>query len=252
MDHLSHSSIQSFDSCPRSWFAKYVEGKRAPAGDAAAFGNNFDQGVSHALGLKPGPRRGKEPSDKPFQPTPEIELAVQFYLAQPAAWTKAESAQEEIYIDPDQWAMLAEHYGCCSEIPVPVIGYIDLSRRMEDGVRWETVDLKTSTRAEFRAEWMVQQMLYALVKRAHRVGVHLLLRRASGTFDFAAWQHLPLKADFVWVMNYIGFFAGEIKRAEQTAKCQEDLPAKPGYWCKWCAVSGECPGTYLGNPPKVS
>ena len=200
MDHVSHSSIQSFESCPRSWFAKYVEGKRAPAGDAAAFGNAFDQGVAHALGLKPGKRRGKEQKtdDKPFVMTPEIEVAVQFYRAQPWAWNNAELAQEEIYIEPAEWTLLGEHYGVSTDIPAPVIGYIDLARKIEDGLRWETLDLKNSTRNEFRPEWMVQQMLYALVKRAHRVNVHLLLRRANGSFDESAWGHLPTKADFVW------------------------------------------------------
>lgn len=236
MEHISHSSIQLFIDCPRHWFAKYVDKLITPAGDAAAFGTGFDQAIAARV----------VPGSEVVACDPDVLNAVEFYLAQPRAWDRAQDAQVKIELDPDQWAVLAEYYGSCTEIPVPLVGYVDLVRTMEDGIRRELLDLKTSSRKEFRPSWSVQTMLYAAALRAARIGVHLLVRRANGSFDFAAYEHCPNHNDYRWVLNYVGFYANQLTEATKYA-CSDDLPAKPGYWCAWCPVKLECPGVYLGS-----
>ena len=56
IDHLSHSSINTFLRCPRQWAYAYLEGLRRPPGVALIKGSALDKAATHNLEQKIGTR----------------------------------------------------------------------------------------------------------------------------------------------------------------------------------------------------
>lgn len=237
VDHLSFSSLSKWLQCPRSWWAKYVEKRDVAPSDAASFGSAFDQAISAKLGLiKP---------EEITKTVEGVESSVNFYMAQPWAWTKADSTQEQIAITPEQWETMAESIEAESEIHAPITGYIDLFR--VEGIERQVVDIKTSSRAGWRTDWGLQGMLYCLAKDAHRFEIHLL---ATGKKVPSAHRYVfkPTVERLRWMMETLGCIAKQIKQAQKG----DVLLRNADYWCAWCPEKVDCVASISSTVPEMN
>lgn len=217
IDHLSVSSILKWIDCPQSWWAKYVDGVDAPTTEAASFGSQFDQLVSHQLGK----------GEKPENLLEGVEDAVVGYMSQPFAMKEITGAQEKVWITPDQWAVHGEIFGISTEIFKPVLGYIDL----ENALRGKLVDLKTSSRAGAQAKWAFQVLIYAIERQYRSAEIHLMTRTKTPAY----YQYrVPVHEESIrWAMSQFAFYAKQIENALRSGN-GENLPRNADYWCNWC------------------
>lgn len=232
--HISFSQVSSYRQCPRSWYCKSVLKEPQPQTDAASRGSQFDQLIAYKLGL------GEAPTDPLME---RVEEAAQIYLAN-GGWTRAKEAQKEIKLTPNAWDFAREIYGVDWTLPVPIIGYVDLVRQDESGLRTELVDIKTSERAEYRPDWGLQCALYSLVLRAFRFEIHLVT--FTKKIKLTRYTYRPTDQTFCWAMNIIGHTAEMMKRTA-TEKIVEKIPATPGYQCRWCGRQTSCEGSLIGG-----
>jgi len=245
--HLSFSQVDSFNSCQKKWFVEKVLGEESPPGTAASRGSQFDQLLSVRMGL-----RKIEECDSLWDAKKKVKLdlidrveeAVDFYLAHPDTWKEATSAQEKLVLTPGQWDIFADLYGVGYKIPAPIIGYLDLLKEVDGGLRRKVTDLKTSTRAEFRPSWAIQCTLYALVKRAFQFEVHLLT--FTKALKIRVYSYRPTKDTFQWAMNFIGNAAQQMEQVSKM-KTVDNVPAFPGYYCSWCPRSADCEASLVGR-----
>jgi len=244
ISNLSHSSISVFAECPQRWYQEYILKNKAPQSEAANFGSAFDVLVALKLGIQPKTRENKAmlPAEiAALRAVEGVEAAVAFYFAQPDAWQTADDAQVKLEITPNQWATMAEMLGVSSQIHVPIIGYLDLIRKV--GVQTQIVDLKTSTRTQFMPRWAGQLGLYALAKEASLMEIHLLVRLSKG-LNFATYPYFPSQNTLRWVMEYYGFYADLIRQVEQRGT-GDGLARSPDYYCEWCPLAFECEGSLI-------
>lgn len=238
LKHISYSSIELYLNCPRAWHYKYVLEKTPPPGDAANFGSNFDRAVAHLLGL--GKIEGEMDG--------AVRRAAEWYLQQPAAWNKADGAQVEVEISPSQWAALSDG---APDLPWPLIGYIDMERKMDE-VRRETCDLKTSlanNNPQFRPMWALQGTLYCLIRRAHCWHVHLFstTRALEWRPRLTTWSYWPNGKTYAWAMNLVGRTAQRMKSAlDEANEAMEAIPDQRR--CEWCAgATAGCEASVVGR-----
>ena len=234
ISHISYSSVEKELQCARCWYYKYVLKQELPAGEAASFGKQFDVMVAHRLGLGPAPA---EPL------VAGVADAVFAYLAHEEAWMHASAAQTEVKCSPSQWQVLAEECGANPVLPWPIIGFLDLERTMEDGIRREVLDLKTTSRREFRWSWALQGTLYALFRRAYRWHVHAVVRTKN--LQIATWTYYPSIKTFRWAMDLVAASAARMKAWERMGV--EEVQAVPGYHCEFCAGRNECEASVCGR-----
>lgn len=237
--HLSFSSIEHWMNCPASWWFNYVLGEKLPAGSAAAFGKTYEELVTHQL----LPSQAEKPKLDPENPEhAEIIKAAETYFCWGRAWGRADEAQKKIEITPDQWSNYADLYGVDSEIPVPLIGFTDLQRRMDDGIRLEILDLKTSGFSGFKAAWAVQLTLYAMAERAYQVSVHQFVKTKTPKLEAYTW--VVGKPEIAWMMTYIDHAAKQIAEALERDDVGS-LPRTPGRnamqkHCDYCPRQIDC------------
>lgn len=242
--HLSFSSIEHWLNCPASWWYRYILNEELPAGTAAAFGKTFEELLTSRLGLADEPKLDTE--------NPEhvsIMAAVEIYQRWSRAWVHADEAQKRIEITPDQWSNYADLYGVDSSIPVPLIGFTDLQRRMEDGVRMEILDLKTSGFSGFKMAWAVQLTLYGMAERAYQVTVHQFVKTKQPKCEAFSW--IIDKPKVAWMMTYIGHAAKQIAEALERDDIGS-LPRTPGRnnlarHCEWCPRQLDCTARILSG-----
>ena len=242
--HLSFSSIEHWMNCPTSWWSTYILDEKLPAGSAAAFGKKFEELLTHRLGLADDPKLNPEDPEQA-----EIIKAVEVYQRWGRAWKSAEEAQKRIEISPDAWSNYADYYGVDSSIPVPLIGFTDLQRRMDDGVRLEILDLKTSGFSGFKASWAVQLTLYAMAERAYQVSVHQFVKTKTPKCEAYTW--VVGKPEIAWMMTYIGAAAKQIGAALEKND-MGSLPRTPGRnamqkHCDWCPRQLDCTARVLAT-----
>ena len=240
LTHWSYSSIKTLMGCMRSWYIQYVMKEKTPSGEAASFGSAFDQNVLKAFGATVDKK--EEPVKLDEETAKQVQSAVEFYALQPQSqpWRGCRG-QVKIEITPEEWSEYADIYGVESRIRVPFIGYIDMLR--QDGVQVELTDLKTSSRAEFRPEWVLQQTLYALPTRASVCHTHLLTRLKT-KFGFHARRFRPLKQTYAWAIATVGQWA-EIGEQVRLAPAADTLAASPGFWCSYCPANARCEAARL-------
>lgn len=235
LTHWSFSSLKQLANCPRSWYVQYVKKERQQSGSAAAFGSAFDQKVAQALGLSI--EKKDEPVKLEEADEQSVNEAVTFYKLQPqSAFWKDGRGQVKIEITPEAWSVYAEMYGVESNLSVPIIGYIDMLQT--NGPSVEICDLKTSGRNEFRSEWPLQLLLYALASRASVCHVHLLTRLKKG-FGFTAYRFRPIKESYAWMLTQLGWLADQGEKARMMPS-EECLPATSGWWCSYCPRNMNC------------
>lgn len=232
--HLSFSSINTYRQCPRAWYLNYILGEKQPPSEAASRGQQFDQQVAHSLGL------GKPVSEPLIE---RVQEAVEFYAAN-GGWTRADQAQREIRITPNQWEVYSALYDVDYQIHLPIIGFIDLWRRDDSGLRVELCDLKTSERNDFRPDWALQCTLYSLVERAYRWSVHLLT--FTKALKLHRYSYRPTDETYRWAMNLIGETASRIA-STSTERIIDKIPATSGYQCKWCPRQTSCEAALVGG-----
>lgn len=232
--HLSFSQLNSFKTCPRAWYVQKILGEQQPTSDAASRGQQFDQLVSHKLGLGPVPEGAL---------IERVEEAVELYTTN-GGWCRADEAQKKIEIRPNQWEVMAEELGVPFRLQRPIIGYVDLFRRMGDGIRTELADLKTSERAEYRPDWSLQCALYCLATRAAKFEIHLVT--FTKTIKLHRYAYRPSEDTFRWAMTCIGSIAEQLERAA-LCKSSEELPAYPSYACGWCPRQLTCEAALVGK-----
>lgn len=234
--NLSFSSLSKFAECPRSWWVHYIDENRSAPTEAASFGSQFDQVISNRLGI------GEKPEEEVLD---GVEDLANFYLCQPGAWTSAEEAQKKIELSPNQFEFLAEQLGLTVQgLRFPFIGYLDLLRRSKGVV--EILDLKTSSRSEFRPSWAMQVFgIYSLATGAQRAEVHLLVRLKNGP-KMMVYTFRPTKDTWVWAVRWIDYWSARVNHALDE-NAGEELPRNPGYYCGWCAEQFDCPAALFNG-----
>jgi hypothetical protein len=254
--NLSHTSISSFATCPRSWAARYIEGVVEVQGEAGQFGNVFDSLIGEELGFPVTEFREKDGKQK-FGPgefrkkysTPEVEQAVAYYLKQPWAWKEAKGTQVFVQITPDEWAKLAEKYGANPVLHDRIIGFIDLlrytpeSEGLAESLRpTETCDLKTTSQDQWKAEWARQGVLYCLASKSSRFSIHRFVRGrpdklGTRTIDLTTELGKTLVRE---VMDHTAYYAMLIKQVRDEAGLIEHLPRHAGWLCTYCPLKDSC------------
>lgn len=253
--HLSFSSVNLFAQCKRSWFAQRVLGKQAPAGSAANWGLAFEAAVIRAIGA-PNEKGGDDDRAKVDADTQaEVDRAAKVYLDSPGAWKQGMPgnmvAQRKIEITPEQWGTLCDCYGAYGDIHLPLIGYIDLFHTDPSGFKRTVCDLKTTTQAGLKPDYVYQTALYCIVARAQQAEVHVLIRPQERetknprpedyqpTYRSAIYRYY-LTDDLIRdTLTWVGATAEDMYRVEQQSSLAE-LPATPCASCNWCTLASEC------------
>jgi CRISPR/Cas system-associated exonuclease Cas4 (RecB family) len=241
---ISYSGLNRWTDCPQSWKAQYIDKIRGPVGEAARRGNDFDELVAHRLGLTVYERDGTTVKPVPTE-TEELTRMLNAYAEHPESWlrTKPEQkphTQTKISCSPEQWSELAGKWGSSSKIHFPFNGFIDLGRKMDDGIRDEVLDLKTSSRAEFKVTWPMQVITYAAILGASKASIHLIVPQVKEvkviTKEFLLGANKSIVRN---CLNWVAFYQAEINRAVESEQFNE-LPRLPGYHCSYCAIRDDC------------
>lgn len=251
---LSYSALTKWQQCPSLWRAIYIDKIKGPVGEEAHQGNDFDQLVTHRLGLPLIDKFTGAPVPVP-EITPELKTMLAAYEKFPGNWmtnTKPEqkpSAQQKILITPEQWKETAARYGSSSTIAYPFLGFPDMTRIMTDGVRTELLDLKTSKRKDWHSTWLPQVVIYGAILDVARVTIHLVYRttvpkKKGGGYDYQVEPYsLFLHANkplVKCIFDAAGYRSKEINRCVNENEFEE-LPRNPGFWCTYCPLQVECP-----------
>lgn len=228
IDHYSVSSVTTWRKCQRQWWAKYVEGKDQPAGEAASFGIQYDMMIAQRIGCKLG-----KPEKMPESWVDGVAEAVDGYLCQPHALKTATQAQVPVRVTPDEWNVLCEMQGFYAEIKKPIIGFADLV----DELKRIVVDLKTSSRKDTRDEWALQVLFYSIALALVEARIHLFTRTKVGAYyDFMVPIHGASKK---WAMIVLTRAINEIEVALENG-AGDELVRLPGYHCAWCPENLDC------------
>ena len=174
IDHLSYSSITTYQMCPRSWRFHYLERVQTPTSPALIFGSAFHDAIEGYLGT------GKNQN-------PLVEFWKQSWMLQLERnaenginWGRdSEESMADLgvkmFSDPDTIALVDSLKPLVLEdqepqvqierrielqvpgVPVPIVGYIDLIEA--DGV---VCDFKTSARSwdQKKADFELQPIFY--------------------------------------------------------------------------------------------
>lgn len=255
--NLSHSSITSFLQCPRSWAARNIEGVMDVKGEEAQFGDAFDKLVGEAVGFPVKEYRASDGKKVKAEPgeyrkkyaTPEVDRAIEHYLAQPWAWTKCKDMQTFIQITPMQWEKLAEKYGANPYLPDRIVGFVDMirytpeSEGLPDELRpIELCDLKTTVQDNWKAEWARQCVLYCLATGATRWSIHRFVRGrpeklGCRTVEMNCAESAQLVRE---VMDHTAYYAQQIKVLRDDPSGVDNLPRNSGFHCKYCPLADSC------------
>ena len=239
--HLSPSSIKLWVDCPRSWWAKYVEGRKTPVGAAADLGSSFGVEVVKAIGCPvnleaPNAREKFGPSALPTIPDDQVNGLIRAYRKKAWAWTYADMAEAEARMSEEQIDRLAQGYGLPrpKALFVPFLGYIDLIRSRIPGGPPEIVDLKTSKAKGFKTGWAFQLLTYCCAKEAVAAEIHL----TTTTQKPAAYRYnLRVEKEMLrWAVSRLCRVYREIEFALNAGAVPDE---EPGFHCAYCAAT-EC------------
>jgi len=242
--HVSPSQIKTAGNCLRQWWVERVEGKKQGAGDAAKRGTAFGDQLGDIYSVAPHPdspsAKHKEEIIGPHIVSEARDMA-RYYVEQPRGWSSADEAEVPCAISPKRWRQLAEYYDLAIGRVFPLIGYADFIRRTPC---LELLENKTSGRAQFRAEWVTQTHIYAIVLEAVEAWIHLVATSKSG-YRFLAYK-VPLDkkalgatvARCLRIMDQIGL-------ALETEG--ETVYEQPGYYCSYCPVNLDCASYRCAN-----
>lgn len=237
---LSFSSVTLFRSCAAAWKARYIDKIQQPVGDAAKFGNDFDTAVAYELGLVPKAFDGSIP---PRPTSQEVLDAVETYRKYQKSWLHSApgsvQAQVKIEVTPDRWREVAERFGSESEIEVPLIGYSDFVRTLPDGRR-EVMDLKSTSRDEWKDDWYTQTILYSAWLDASLCHIHRLVRNKSKCRVDASTTIIDGNPKLV--KQTLDTFAHDVGEVVRFIKSERwlDAPRRASWRCTFCPLALEC------------
>jgi hypothetical protein len=257
IQHWSASSLNMLAICPRQWQARYIWNRKEAPGAARVLGRanhktaeyNFMQKIATGEDL------------------PVAELVEHFHDdAWPNSISDVGGASEVVWDDsPDEQlalgikmvtayrtnvmprvepAAVEQHFTLkIPELPIPLIGYIDVVQR--DGR--PIIDLKTSSkkRTTMKPDWRMQGRVYQLAY-PRRVDWHVVTKAALPT----TWTGLEEPG-----------LMQEIERADKTRALIRQLSAQANHYlhvygpdedwpalgvahdwrCNWCAYMSDCP-----------
>jgi len=152
LDHLSYSSISTYQLCPRSWKYRYIDKPRVPTSPALVFGSAFHDAIERAMieGEPPAKLWAESWEDQLSdgrnavidwgdKSEPEMrELGARMFAASEVA---AQVATIKPLVIGGEPVIEKRVEMRVPGVPVPIIGYIDVIT--EDGVPG---DFKTSAR----------------------------------------------------------------------------------------------------------
>ena len=145
-EHLSVSAVQTYARCPRAWERRYVDGQAEPPSAPMAFGKSF------AVALE-AHHRGQDADDAFVKAHAESGNA---YPNAEHGLRLLELYRQRYYLDgvPEQEFRL--HLPDRKQVPVPILGYMDLERADE------VVEFKTSRNpwTQARADAEYQSAVY--------------------------------------------------------------------------------------------
>lgn len=220
IQHLSFSSMWLFNSCPYSWYNRYVNKVVDAPGQAADFGNNFERALAEKFGCV---------MKTPAIHSPEIDAAVASYSPYFEKWLAGDpfSYQEELRITPERWEEVADSLGVNPYMPYPIKGFIDF--RLQ-GMRNEITDTKTGTAASYQPKWTIQQAFYAAFTGATVFNIDHV---HSKTYAVVPHRKPVTKQMLQESLNVLAHIAHSI---EKVMKDPEYLPRLAGDHCRWCSL----------------
>jgi hypothetical protein len=238
--HISNSSINMLEACPRRWAETYILGKREPQGEMAAIGSANHSIIQNFL------------SGKPYD-GPEWNVIKD--------QTERNNLIEYLQLVADdpkdvENAHLNDHKGCTiaveqefkikfREDAPPVLGFID-QKKVIDPVSILVRDHKTNRRAESRSEWQkkLQPRLYAWAERQKNPHIELVIFSIgyiNQENKFLEWE-IPKSEDektlarlnSAWE-KMVAYYA----EYEKTGNI-ESFPEVMTSDCKWCNLKATC------------
>lgn len=244
IDHLSYSSISTYLLCPRSWKFHYVDKIETLTSPAQVFGSAFHNAIeAHLTTRAPiidlwhaawAEQVKKEWAiDWEAADTPEA-----LYNDGVRMFSHPEVVDTLARIKPRAIETKVELY--VPDVPVPIIGYVDLIE--QDGV---LADIKTSSKSwsEDRARTEMQPVFYLAARQQAGSLANLGLKFRHYVFvktktpKIQVFETTRSLADLFWLMDMIGDVWRGIER--------EVFPPNPGTWkCspQWCGHWIRCRG----------
>ena len=251
IDHLSYSSISTYQLCPRSWRYRYLDKVEAPTSPALVFGSAFHNTVEAYL---------RDGSEKPLAHHWTEAWTEQLRQREAISWDKEPHTYEDLgnamFSEQDTISlvdaiqplrtngvpMIEERIELrVPGVPVPVIGFIDIVE--EDGIPG---DFKTSSRSwnQKRADDEMQPTFYlaALNQAGYTLNPNLRFRyyvfvKNAKKPKVELWETQRTPADLFWLFGTIH----EVWRAIE----RHVFPPNPTTWkCspKWCEYWEQCRG----------
>ena len=251
IDHLSYSSINTWLLCPRSWKFRYIDKVEAPKSPALVFGSAFHAALEEHI--------AQDASQPPLSKRWNECWQRQLGKDQDIAWDKPEESYRELgemmLSDPNVVAVVETFKPFMGgesptievpvelrvpDVPVPVIGYIDIIEA--DGV---PCDFKTSARSwsQKKADGEMQATFYLASLNQSGYDVKDLLFRYYVFIKnlkkpkVQIWETYRIADDLFWLFGLI--------RDVYDAIDWGVFPPNPGTWkCspKWCEYWDVCRG----------
>ena len=252
LEHLSHSSIQTYLQCPRAWSYKYREGVRAPSSPALVLGSALHGAVEDII------RRQHAGTPVPLDAIWQEQWSKA--IAQPVEWgaDMPEQTSNEGYrllAHPDTATTLAKLVPLQEDgvlaiekrvelrvpgVPVPVLGYIDLIT-----TDYVPTDFKTSGKpwTQEKAEGEIQPLIY--LAALNQAGHHL---NTSFRFRHIVWvKGRTPQVQVIETSHTIGAVLWVLQMVQSVWQAIDGgaFPPNPGTWnCseRWCGYWSLCRG----------
>lgn len=257
IEHWSASSLNMLAICPRQWQARYVWGRKEAPGAARMLGRAFHSAAEFNFSQKI--TSGED------RPVAEV---VEFFndKAWPHALADAGGSEEVVWNDsPEEQralgalmvdayrtnvsprvepAAVEKHFEVVvADVPVPVVGYIDVVQREQRPI----IDLKSSKskRTTLRPEWRLQGRIYQLAELVP-VDWHVVTKAKLPT----TWTGLdepgllqPLEPAHVTrtIIRQLSTLANHYMTIYGPDEDWPQLGVQHDWRCDWCAYRVDCP-----------
>ncbi len=226
--HLSFSSLDTFNTCPKQWRFKYVEGMDSAPWLASWAGSAFHNWVEYWETHHQSPESFRNFFDEQV----EFEKLFAEHEAQ-ISQDEVESVWRELGVTLcEMWVewrtvegreVLANELEFVVPLPrlrLPIKGFVDAV------VNTDVVDWKTGRKIPKPTQIKIYGVILRLLGwDIQRVGYY-----NARTGKVATWHDLDMKLDDVV----------EMFKPLDDAIAAEDFPANPGFHCKWCPALPQC------------
>ena len=242
--HLSPSSAEAFEQCPRRWHFKYVQRQPEPSGQAALVGSFAHQVLEYLCGLPPIHRTLDQAKALARELWPDFATDVDYvslelddeesrafrwqaWLAVTGLWELEDPAKVDVVATEQKVKVTLGQ--------VPFVGIIDRVDRMADKLVVSDYKSGTLPGVRWRSDKLQQVMLYAAA-----------LTQSA--------QEQPERARLLYLGQRILDVAVTDRRIEEaqgklaetwasisTACSADEFDPKTGVLCGWCPFIDQCP-----------